>query len=188
MTDEHEAIKKMKRGEIKALAFMVEKYQQRAFRTAVLVTRDTALAEDAVQASFITAYKKIHQFDVSKPFEHWFLKSVVNTALQILRKDHRIVTLETEDENPLDDLTDEAELAPQELVEVGEQRELLRQALDQLSPEQRVVIVMRFYLDMREVEMAESLRIPAGTIKWRLHEAKKRLRGFLQISELMEVE
>lgn len=188
MKHEQDAIKKMKRGDISGLALMVEKYQQRAFRTAVLIVRDAPLAEDVVQTSFINAYRKIEQFDSSKAFEPWFLKSVVNTALQILRKNQRISYIDNEEENSFVELVDEAIIAPQQAVEAEEQRELIRHALEQLSPEQRAVIVMRYYLDMSEAEMAESLSVPTGTIKWRLHEAKRRLRAFLQFAELQEVE
>lgn len=187
MNHEYKAIQQMKRGDISGLAHMVEKYQDRAFRVAVLIVRDTTLAEDVVQTTFINAYRKIQQFDSSKAFEPWFLKSIVNTALQILRKNQRINYIEDEEEGFIE-LVDESSIAPQQAVEAKEQREMIRKALEQLSPEQRAVIVMRYYLDMSEAEMVEILNVPAGTVKWRLHEAKKRLRGFLNFAELQEVE
>jgi RNA polymerase sigma-70 factor, ECF subfamily len=184
---ERDAIQQMKRGNIAGLELLVEKYQARAFRTAVLISRDAALAEDIVQSSFINAWRKIHQFDASKAFEPWFMKSVVNNALQALRKNQRFSSLDNEEENPIEEWLDEKSIAPQEAVEAHEQREMIREALEKLSPEQRAVIVMRYYLEMGEAEMAETLNIPAGTIKWRLHEARRRLRGLLQFAELLEL-
>ncbi|MGJ3240923.1 MAG: RNA polymerase sigma factor [Anaerolineae bacterium] len=84
--DEHEAIRQMKQGDINGLAVLVNRYQTRAVRVATLITRDQSLAEDVVQATFIRIYKKIDQFDTTRPFAPWFMRSVVNGALQTMRK------------------------------------------------------------------------------------------------------
>jgi RNA polymerase sigma factor (sigma-70 family) len=54
------------------------------------------------------------------------------------------------------------------------------QALTKLAPKQRAAIVMRYYLDMGEQEMAEQLSVAPGTVKWRLHQARQRLRHLLR--------
>lgn len=81
MKDEFEAIKRLKQGDISGLEFLVSQYQVRAVRAAYLITRDSALAEDVAQDCFVRVYHSIHGFDSSRPFEPWFMRSVVNASV-----------------------------------------------------------------------------------------------------------
>lgn len=178
---ERDAIAKMKRGDIEGLAFFVEKYQLKAVRTANLITRDRASAEDVVQATFIRTYQKIDQFDISRPFAPWFMRSVVNAAIQVSKHTKRqsVMSLDVSEhfdfENSLSNNMDD----PLKQLEAKEQREQIRAALDELTPDQRAVIVMRYFMDMSEADMAIEADIPKGTIKWRLYSARQRLKGLL---------
>ncbi|MGJ3239076.1 MAG: sigma-70 family RNA polymerase sigma factor [Anaerolineae bacterium] len=69
--------------------------------------------------------------------------------------------------------------SPDALLESDENTQLVRDALDQLSPEQRAAVVMRYYLDMSESDMAKALDTPKGTVKWRLHAARRQLKRLL---------
>jgi RNA polymerase sigma-70 factor (ECF subfamily) len=180
--NEVDAIAKMRHGDIRGLAALVEVYQVRAVRTAMLITRDQALAEDVVQAAFLRCFEKIHQFDSSRPFAPWFMRSVVNAAVQAARKQQRNVSLDNElnDETSFESLLSDSSSEPHHMLEIEENKRMIRNALDKLSPEQRAAVVMRYYLDMSESEMSEILETPAGTIKWRLHHARKRLKGLLE--------
>ena len=76
--DEKQAIQRLKIGDIGGLEFLVTRHQVKAVRTAYLITRDAALAEDIVQDSFLQAYRSIGSFDRTHPFELWFMRNVVN--------------------------------------------------------------------------------------------------------------
>ncbi len=78
--DERTAISQMQRGDIRGLDTLMRAYQVRALRAAHLITHDLPLAEDIVQSAFIRAYERIEQFDDTRPFGPWFLRSVVNSA------------------------------------------------------------------------------------------------------------
>jgi len=173
---ERHAIARLKRGDINGLEILVQMYQVRAVRAAALITHDRALAEDLVQAAFIRAYERIHQFDDSRSFEPWFLRSVVNDAVKVMAR--------RRPESSLDDQADQHELAdpapgPDELLEQAETEQAVWAALGQLPPEQRAVIVLRYYLGLSEAEIADHQASPPGTIKWRLHTARERLRTLL---------
>jgi len=180
--EEQEAIARLKRGDIGGLEGLVRKYQVRAVRTAYLVVGDRALAEDIVQAAFLRAYERIGQFDAGRPFGPWFLRSVVNDAVKAAARRQRQVPLETspqgEETSPADLLAD-PDPGPADLVEAAEIRQAVWAALGQLPPSQRATIVLRYYLDLSEAEMADELACPPGTVKWRLHAARKRLRTLL---------
>ncbi len=173
---EREAIRRMRRGDIGGLAALVQRYQVPATRAAYLVTQDRRLAEDVVQAAFIQAFRHIHQFDPARPFAPWFFRSVLNAAVQAARRDQRQVSLDGD----TGDLLPDPAPRPEEAVLAAETQQAVRLALEQLSPEQRAAVVMRYYLDLSEAEMAAALAVPAGTIKWRLHAARRQLKLLLR--------
>ncbi|MCK6576627.1 MAG: RNA polymerase sigma factor [Anaerolineae bacterium] len=174
-----QSIKQLKSGDIGGLEALVQKYQVQAVRTAYLITHDRALAEDVVQAAYLRVYRSIERFDVRRPFAPYFLRIVVNEAVQAARRAGRQMPL-ADDAPDWDMLLNADAPDPQDEVEASELRETVRRALLALSPEQRAAIVMRYYLDLSEMEMSDLLAVPTGTIKWRLHAARKQLRGLLQ--------
>jgi RNA polymerase sigma-70 factor (ECF subfamily) len=179
--DDTEAITRLKRGDIGGLAVLVERYQVRAVQTAFLITRDRARAEDVVQATFIRAYHAIGGFDARRPFAPWFLRSVVNAAVQSAREQARSFSLDgalDEAEAWIESLPDPA-LSPHDEAEAAELRRQVWDALERLTPTQRAAVVMRYFLELSEGEISERLHSPPGTIRWRLHEARRRLRHLL---------
>ena len=181
--EEQEAIARLKRGDVGGLEALVRQYQVRAVRTAYLITRDRALAEDIVQAAFLRAYERIGQFDAGRPFGPWFLRSVVNDAVKTATRRQRQVSLEAGyegEETSLADLLADPNPGPADLVEAAETRQAVWAALGKLPPAQRAAIVLRYYLGLSEAEMAGELACPPGTVKWRLHAARKRLRTLLR--------
>ncbi len=174
--EESEAIDRLQQGDISGLEELVQRYYIHAVRTAYLITRDHAIAEDIVQSAFLRAYERIDQFQAGRSFEPWFIRSVVNDALM----------LERGKRSTPDSLSEsEANLLPgydptlDEMLLRAETSEALWATLGKLSINQRAVIVMRYYLDMSEVEMASELDCPPGTVKSRLHAARHRLRQLL---------
>jgi len=181
--EEQEAIARLKRGDIGGLEALVRQYQVRAVRTAYLIIRDRALAEDIVQAAFLRAYERIGQFDAGRPFGPWFLRSVVNDAVKAATRRERQVSLEAgseREETHLAHLLADPGPGPDDLMEAAELRQTIWAALGKLPPAQRAAIVLRYYLGLSEAEMAGELACPPGTVKWRLHAARKRLRTLLR--------
>jgi RNA polymerase sigma-70 factor, ECF subfamily len=177
------AIAKLKHREIEGLEVLVKGYQVKAVRVAYLILGNQPEAEDVVQTAFLQVVEKIDQYDAKRPFEHWFMRIVVNFALQSVRKTRRETSLDeplfADSTKTLADLLQDDSPLPTESHEQQELRATVRQALKTLNPEQRAAIIMRYYLDMSEEEMVVSTRVPKGTIKWRLHEARQRLRRLL---------
>ena len=140
------------------------------------------LAQDVVQAAFVKAYERIGQFDPERPFGPWFLTSVLHDAVKAARQRDRHISIDglAEDTTSPDDicLADERP-GPETLGEQAETAEEVWAALARLVPEQRSAVVARYYLGMSEAEMAAALAAPLSTIKWRLHDARRRLRLIL---------
>ena len=182
MMNEQQAIQRLKNGDISGLEFLVAFHQVKAVRTAYLITRDPGLAEDIVQDAFIQAYHAIRGFDATRPFEPWFMRSVVNAALKLMQRSARQIQVGDEGaESLLAEFSAQVESveAQVESIEIQDQ---IWDAMQKLSPRQRAVIVQRYFLDMGEKEMAEEADSAAGTVKWLLNAARERLRSLLERS------
>ena len=175
--DDNTAIQQIKNGEIEGLELLVNKYQVKATRTAFLITHDESLAEDIVQDTFVRLFQHIRNFDNTRPFEPYLMRSVVNAALNLVRREDKNISF---DDNPtlLETLIDKAGSVESQ-VEFDQLSDEILQALSKISPRQRAVIVQRYYLGMSEKEMSKVLRIAPGTIKWLLNAARSRLRDLL---------
>lgn len=187
--DETQAIQRLKQGDIGGLEVLVARHQVKAVRTAYLITRDLGLAEDIVQDSFLQAFRAVRGFDVTRPFEPWFMRSVVNASVKMTQRSARQVPLsgtsqvgEDADESLLAELAARVESVEAQVESIEVQNQIW-DAMQKLSPRQRAVIVQRYFLEMSEKEMAEEAGSAVGTIKWMLNAARERLRGLLERSE-----
>jgi len=176
--EEREHIARLRRGDLGGLEGLVRAHQVQAVRVAYLICRDRPLAEDIVQSAFVRAYERIGQFDPRRPFGPWFLRSVANDALKAAAQRERSVSLDTDTSSGFA-LTVSNNPSPDDLLLTGETHEAIMAALEKLTPRQRAAIVLRYYLDLSEAEMADQLGCPPGTVKRRLFDARQRLRHLL---------
>lgn len=180
---EIQAIARLKQGDLSGLEALVRCYQVKAVHAAILIVHDREQAEEIVQNAFFRAAQKIDQFDERRPFGPWFLRSVINAALQEANRQRRMVSLEaahpSEAGDPVEWLIDPG-LCPEELVENQALSQAVWQALDRLAPDQRAAIVMRYFEDRSEAELTEVFHRPLTSVKWWLHAARGRLRRMLQ--------
>ena len=177
--DDRIAISRIKQGDLNGLDTLVNRYQVRAVHAAYLVVYDRALAEDITQSAFVKIVERIQQFDEERPFAPWFFRIVLNDSIKAAKRRKQMLSLDqTEDESTRKLavwLTDPAP-PPWQLAEQKETQQLLMKAIQSLLPEQRAVVVMRYFLEMSEAEMSTEMSHPLSTIKWWLREARKRLR------------
>jgi RNA polymerase sigma-70 factor (ECF subfamily) len=181
--DEREAIARLQRGYIGGLETLVRLHHARAVRSAHLVTRDLDIARDVTQAAFLKAYEHIGQFDPSRPFGPWFMKSVLRDAVKAASRRSQHVPLEAGEDGPgaiqAKQIAD-PDAGPATLWVQRETAEAVLAALAKLAPHERAAIVQRYYLGLSEAEMSRALDCPPGTVKSRLHSARQHLRGLLQ--------
>jgi RNA polymerase sigma-70 factor (ECF subfamily) len=179
--EEKLAIVRLKQGDLDGMEALVKRYQVQAVSAAFLVVRDLKLAEDIVQDAFIRAAEKIDQFDESRPFGAWFLRSVINASVKAAKRQKRFVPLDEDEEtSQIADWLVDPDPRPELIVETEETRKIVWKALGELSAEQRSIIIMRHFLEMSETEMTLELDRPLTTIRWRLKTARNRLRSILQ--------
>jgi RNA polymerase sigma-70 factor (ECF subfamily) len=150
----------------------------RAFRTAGYILGNASDAQDVAQDAILRAWKAWPTLRDPDRFGPWFERILVNACLDRIRRRHgiRFVDLNAA---PALQATDPfvAELA----------RDEVGRALAALPPEQRVVVVLRFWRDLSLQEIAERLSLPLGTVKSRLHYGMRAMRSALEAAGLPEV-
>jgi len=179
------AIRRLKRGDIGGLECLIARYKQKALRTAFLITHDEPMAEDVVQDVFVRFYQRANCFDESRPFEPYFMRSVVNAALNLVERNKKERSFADEDTAELEELLEQA-ASVEEQVAFNTLKWQISEALAKLHPRQRAVIIQRYYLEMSEQEMSEALDSPPGTVKWLLNAARTRLRSLLGSERMAE--
>jgi RNA polymerase sigma factor (sigma-70 family) len=165
-------------GDLDAFGDLVERYSDLAFRTALVITRSPADAEDAVQEGFVAAFRALARFRQDAPLRPWLLRIVANAARNRRRSAGRRDALVL---NVADAVrTGGAAPSPEATVEAAEERRALLRAVESLSDGDRLVVVCRHLLELDVAETAAVLGVREGTVKSRLHRALRRLRARLE--------
>jgi RNA polymerase sigma-70 factor, ECF subfamily len=186
-TEDRNAISRIKQGDLSALDVLVERYQVQAVHAAYAIVYDRALAEDIAQTAFVKVAERIHQFDEERPFAPWFFRIVINDAIKVARKQKTIISLDEQFDEPTTQLAHwliDPNIRPEQMLEQKETLQNILKAIQSLSPEQRAVVVMRYFLEMSEADMILKTDRPLSTIKWWLREARNRLRSLIGSSQM----
>jgi RNA polymerase sigma-70 factor, ECF subfamily len=155
-------------GSSSAVEDLARRHLTRAFRAALAVSGSRELAEEAAQEAFLDALRSLDRFDQTREFGPWIARMAANRALQALRRDHG--------EASLDDV-DVADPAATEKFMAAIGGGEMAERLAVLPAGQRAVLVLRYWLDLRPVDVAETLGVPVGTVHSREKRALDALRG-----------
>jgi len=172
-------------GEVDAFHELVRPYEKLVYVTIFTMLRNEAEAEDAAQQVMINAFRNLKSFRGDAKFSTWLVTIAMNEARQRLRKTKMAATesLDEEKEGREGDftpavLTDWREI-PSEALEKKEMREKLREAVAQLPPIYREVLVLRDLEELNQEETASALGINVSLVKVRLHRARMMLQKLL---------
>jgi RNA polymerase sigma-70 factor (ECF subfamily) len=178
---DRELVDRAREGDAQAFGQLVRRHQQRIHRLAMHLLRDRAEAEDVMQETFIRAYRALARFDGrSEPYT-WFYRITINLSLNALRsrKSHRTTT--EADDPRLDALIAErqSQADPPGDAARSELYSALAKGIDELSETLRTTLVL-VCIDGRSHEEASAiLGAPEGTIAWRVHEARRKLKEYM---------
>ena len=172
-------------GNLDAFNALVLAYQEMAFNLAYRMLSDDALAEDATQTAFISAYRNLKSYRGGS-FRAWVMRMVTNTCYDELRRQHRRPSIPLEPYSQEDD--DEIESpswiaddspSPENQTETHELEEAIQHCIQELPEDFRTVVVMIDIQGMDYAEVSETVGKPLGTVKSRLARARMRLRDCL---------
>jgi RNA polymerase sigma-70 factor (ECF subfamily) len=158
-------------GDQRAFERLFDEHKNLVYKTAYLILDDPSEAEDALQEIFLRAYRYLGRYDPSKgAFTTWIYRISVNHCLSQRRRLARFLPWRERIDASVD-ATIEDDFA---------ESQRLQNALTELSPKLRAILVLRFFLDLSYAEMAQVLEIPLGTVKSRLHLALSKARQELK--------
>ena len=178
-------IDNLREGDETALAPLVEKYKRMVHRLALQITKNHEDANDVMQETFIKVYQSIHTFRQEAAFETWIYRITVNEALNFVkrRERRRESPLSTTEESEYDPtVRQKAEIAndPQINAEKTELRHWVTKAVNSLSLKHRIVVILHELEGLTHAEIASILNCSEGTVRSRLHYARKQLRSLLK--------
>ena len=179
-TENAELIERAQRGDVVAYEELVRRHQSAALRVASLILFGDDDAQDAVQEAFVKAYRALGRFRAGSPFGPWLFQIVANEARNRRRASGRRAGLAVRlaEDRPSSD----AAPSPEAAVLARERRSMLLAAIARLAEADRLVVGLRYFLDLDEARMAVALGVPRGTVKSRLSRALGRLRAELGTS------
>ena len=176
----HSLLERCQQQDRAAFAELFHRYHVQVFRSAYLITRRTEAADDITQLVFVELFSAFRRFDLRRPFLPWLYRIVHNISVDYLKRDRRGRALTPTTDAQLDTLLGpDPTPGPAEQAEQAELRRTIWHAIDGLPVNQRAVLVLSYYGDLNEHEVADAMGVRPGTIKSRLHRARHALRDKL---------
>jgi RNA polymerase sigma-70 factor (ECF subfamily) len=154
------------------------KYQAQIYRTALAVTRDPGSAEEVLQDCFYKTYVNINNFTGEGSLAPWLHRVAVNLSCNAIKK--RRLHLEPIEDVAEGYMTTDPRQSPEAVAEQNELQGRMRDAINSLPLKHRIVITLHYLQDFSLPEIAYILDTPVGTVKSRLHHARKSLREQLE--------
>jgi len=184
--DDLELHRSLSAGDRGAFDDLYRRYAASAYGLAYRITGQQVLAQDVVHDAFMALWRAPEAFDPARgAFRTFFLSLVHHRAVDTVRREERIRARQERASNleplavedPAEGVTDAADLADRRIE--------VRAALETLPPEQRQVLEMAYYGGKTQVQIAQEIDIPIGTVKTRTLAAMRKLRRALDRSEHM---
>jgi RNA polymerase sigma-70 factor, ECF subfamily len=178
-------IERIRRGEVDLFEHFVATYQKRVFRLVYTLVRDASEADAVTQDVFVKAFKGLRDFKGEAAFETWITRIAINSVRDGIRRRKPSIPFgdlgggDGEDElpaafDPGDGTSPERDLLSREI------RRRIGLALEDLSPRQRAVFVMKHYEERSIAEIGETIGLDEGTVKSHLFRAARKLRERLE--------
>ncbi len=168
-------VKKAGKGDADAFSQLMEQVKVQAYRMAYTYVKNEEDALEVVSESVYKAFKSIASLRNPDYFTTWFMRIVINNAITLLGKRKNQVYL--------DDCMDEKELSVGDENDFSADRIDLFHAIDRLSPENKTLIILRFYQDLKLEEIADRMQLPLSTVKSRLYKVLRLLKDDLEGGE-----
>ena len=160
-------------GEQRAYEALVVRHQKAVVASAIAVTKSRFMAEDAAQDAFVTAWMKLNTLQETQKFGQWVCRIAKNCALNMLTRYRSFLPLDTVDNL---DLGNDRQLNPAELYALSEERKEVNKSVEGLPEKVRKIIHLHYFEGLSIAEIADRMRISEGTVKWQLHDGRKRIR------------
>lgn len=170
--EEAELIRRSLSGDTRAYGALIGAHERVLFNVALRMVRDREDAKDLTQTVLIKAYERLATFDRSRKFFSWIYRIMVNESLNFLERRRR--------SEPLDEAMASSERGPDREAEEREVGRIVEEAIAELSPDYRQVVVLRHFAQLSYEEIGAALEVPEKTVKSRLFTARRLLGEILE--------
>ncbi|UCG53824.1 MAG: sigma-70 family RNA polymerase sigma factor [Candidatus Latescibacterota bacterium] len=178
--EDRELIARARKGDEGAYRTLLGKYERAVFNICLKMVRDREEARDLAQDAFIKVFSMLDRYNPSFAFSNWLFKITSNLCIDSMRK-RRVDTLPMDE--PVRGAKGEYErqyasptATPDKVLLKKEKMKLLSRAIEELPPHYRIMIVLRHQEGLSYEEIAETLEVPLGTVKARIHRAREMLK------------
>lgn len=200
LAEERAVVERVLAGDTEEYRVLVDRYQHRALAVAIGIVGNRDDAEDLVQHSFLKAYSNLASFRGQSSFYTWLYRILYNLSIDLSRKAYRRSEMQVEEGVSIEAIASRVGgdpeqymghvVGPEEAFNRAEMREAFSEALEELSPEHRSVLMLREIEGLSYAEISETVGCTKGTVMSRLHHARKRmqarLRELLSFDEVKE--
>lgn len=174
-----ELVLELQHGSLEALGALYDRHSKMVYRTAMAVTGDPDAAADLLQDVFLRLHRFSDRVDPQRPLEPWLCRVTANLSYTWVRRRRWV--------RPLEDIAEwfvsEKTNTPHYIAEVDDEIQRVHKAIQALPLHQRVVVALYYLNDFSLQEISEILDIPVGTVKSRLHFARRVLKKQLGLQE-----
>ena len=160
-------------GDQRAYEYLVLRYQNAVKASAALITKNAFMAEDVAQDAFVTAWMKLNTLKEPEKFGAWVCRIAKNCAVNTVRRYGSLIPLDTV-ENYL--LEEDPSQNPAELYAISEERREIGQSMEKLPQTVATIIRLHYFEGLSVADIADRMRMSEGTVKWQLHDGRKRIR------------
>ena len=169
-------VRRARSGDTSAFELLIDSRIDRCYRLAWSILSNDADAADATQEALVAAWRQLPRLRDSAVFDGWLNRIVANAALMSRRHRFRLREVAVEPTRPGDDIAPPLEPRPDlhahTAMDDVVDNDAIGRAFDRLRPQDRMILVLHHVEERPVAEIARSLGIPVGTVKWRLHAAR----------------
>ena len=176
---DRDLVLELQAGELDALGDIYDRHRHLVYRTALAITCDPDMASDLLQEVFLRLHRFAERIDPTRPLQPWLYRMTVNLSYTWIKRKSRWMRYINEMAERI--ITERRPASPHNIAERDESWRWVRQAILALPVQQRMVVVLYYINDLSLKEIAEILEIPVGTVKSRLHYARRVLKKQLGI-------
>jgi RNA polymerase sigma-70 factor (ECF subfamily) len=178
VNEEMALVLQAQQGSEDAFTRLVEQYQTPVYNLCYRMLGEIEYAEDAAQESFLRVYRNLARYDRQRSFATWLLSITAHYCIDCLRRRRfTMISIDAErddDERPME-FPDVSALNPEQETVRTEEQAMLQRVLQQLDATDRAAVILRYWYDFSEIEIAQSLSLTVSAVKSRLHRARKEL-------------
>ena len=169
---DYELVRASLEGDRQAFTELLCRYERPVYNVALRMLRSPDEAQDVAQTTFLKAFENLATYDASHKFYSWIYRIAINESINALRRSGR-------ENDPLEERLVSPQPGPEELVAAQQVGVDIQMAIDELTPEYRAVIVLKYFVECSYQDIGQILGLEEKTVKSRLFTARQRLKDLL---------